>query len=39
MTVRGNTVLALGGWGLVGRAVCHELLQDNPKRMIICSLT
>jgi hypothetical protein len=39
MSVRGETVLALGGWGLVGRAVCHELLQDNPKRIIVCSLT
>jgi hypothetical protein len=39
MTVRGETVMVLGGWGLVGRAVCHELLQDNPKRVIVCSLT
>jgi hypothetical protein len=39
MTVRGKTILVLGGWGLVGRAVCHELLQDNPRKLIICSLT
>ncbi|NLH51058.1 MAG: short-chain dehydrogenase [Myxococcales bacterium] len=39
MTVRGETVLVLGGWGLVGRAVCHELMQDHPKRMVVCSLT
>jgi len=37
--VQGSTILVLGGWGLVGRAVCHELLQDNPSKIIVCSLT
>jgi len=37
--VNGETILVLGGWGLVGRAVCHELLQDNPATIIVCSLS
>ncbi len=37
--ITGDTVVVLGGWGLVGRAVCHELLQDNPARLVVCSLT
>jgi len=39
MTISGETIIVLGGWGLVGRAICHELLQDNPARLVICSLT
>jgi saccharopine dehydrogenase-like NADP-dependent oxidoreductase len=37
--ITGKTIVVLGGWGLVGRAVCHELLQDNPARLVVCSLT
>jgi hypothetical protein len=38
MALTGKTVLVLGGWGLVGRAVCYELLQDNPKLIVVGSL-
>ena len=37
--IKGKTVMVLGGWGLVGRAVCHELLHDNPAKLVVCSLT
>lgn len=36
--MKNDTILILGGWGLVGRAICHELLKLNPKRLIVCSL-
>ena len=35
---QGKDVMVLGGFGLVGRAVCHELLKLNPKRIVVCSL-
>ncbi|MBZ0273755.1 short-chain dehydrogenase [bacterium] len=37
-TLSGQTVVVLGGFGLVGRAVCYELLKENPKRIVVCSL-
>ena len=36
--IREGAILVLGGWGLVGRAICHELLKDEPKKIVICSL-
>ena len=39
MDVQGKTILVIGGWGLVGSAVCRKFMEENPKRMIITSLT
>lgn len=33
-----KVVLIIGGYGLVGRAVCRELLQHNPATLIVTSL-
>ncbi len=38
MDIQGKTVLVIGGWGLVGSAVCRKFLEENPKRMIVTSL-
>ncbi len=38
MNIQNKTVLVLGGWGLVGSAVAHKLVEDKPKRIIITSL-
>ncbi len=38
MELRERTVLVLGGWGLVGMAVCRRLLQEGPKRLVLTSL-
>lgn len=39
MDIKGKTVLVLGGWGLVGSAVCRKFMEERPKRMILTSLT
>ncbi|HUI65054.1 MAG TPA: NAD-dependent epimerase/dehydratase family protein, partial [Bacteroidota bacterium] len=39
MDIRGKTVLVIGGWGLVGSAVCRRFMEERPKRMIVTSLT
>lgn len=38
MDLAGKTVLVLGGWGLVGAAVCRRLYEEQPKRIIVTSL-
>ncbi len=38
MDIQGKTVLVLGGWGLVGMAVCRELLAKNPRKLVLTSL-
>jgi hypothetical protein len=38
MNIKGTTVMVLGGGGMVGRAVCRELLKNRPQRIIVCSL-
>ena len=38
MDIRNRTVLVLGGWGLVGSAICHKLMEERPKRMVVTSL-
>ncbi|MBM4165387.1 MAG: short-chain dehydrogenase [Ignavibacteria bacterium] len=38
MNIKGQTVLVIGGWGLVGSAVCHRILEEQPKKVIITSL-
>lgn len=38
MDIRGKNALVLGGFGLVGRAVCRELLAHDPARLVVSSL-
>ncbi len=38
MDIKGKTVLVIGGWGLVGSAVCRQFMTHEPKRMIVTSL-
>ncbi|MFN2433724.1 MAG: short-chain dehydrogenase [Gemmatimonadota bacterium] len=36
--LRGKRVLVLGGWGLVGSAICRELLHESPGELFVHSL-
>ncbi len=38
MEIRNKRVLVLGGWGLVGSAVCRMLLREAPDEIIVASL-
>jgi len=38
MEIQGRTILVLGGYGLVGMAVCRELIPRRPQRLIVSSL-
>ena len=38
MDIENKTVLVLGGWGLVGSAVCRQMMPEKPKRIIVASL-
>ncbi len=38
MVINNKTVLVLGGWGLVGSAICRRLMEEKPKRIILTSL-
>ncbi len=38
MEIKDKSVLVLGGWGLVGMAICRKLLEDQPREIIVCSL-
>ncbi|MEP0822296.1 MAG: short-chain dehydrogenase [Ignavibacterium sp.] len=38
MDIKNNTVLVLGGWGLVGSAVVRQLMDEQPRRIIVTSL-
>jgi NAD(P)-dependent dehydrogenase (short-subunit alcohol dehydrogenase family) len=38
MIINNKKVLVLGGWGLVGSAVCRRLMEENPERIILTSL-
>jgi hypothetical protein len=38
MDIKGKTVLVIGGWGLVGSAVCRKFMEEHPKRIIVTSL-
>lgn len=38
MQVDGSKILILGGFGLVGSAIAHELMKHNPKQIILSSL-
>lgn len=39
MDIKGKTVCVIGGWGLVGSAVCRKLMERKPKRIIVTSLS
>ncbi len=38
MDIRGKNALILGGFGLVGSAVCRELINFEPSKLVIASL-
>lgn len=38
MVITNKSVLVLGGWGLVGSAICRKLMEEKPKRIILTSL-
>lgn len=38
MQIKGSKVLVLGGWGLVGAAICRKLMKYEPKQLIVSSL-
>lgn len=38
MDISGKSILVLGGWGLVGSAVCRRLFPERPARIIVTSL-
>jgi nucleoside-diphosphate-sugar epimerase len=38
MNIKNSKVMVLGGWGLVGMAVCRRLLERKPSELIILSL-
>jgi len=39
MEIKNKRVMVLGGWGLVGNAICTQLLQEEPNEIIILSLS
>jgi hypothetical protein len=39
MDIKDKVVLVVGGWGLVGSAVCRKFMEEHPRRMIVTSLT
>ncbi len=38
MDIKGKTVLILGGWGLVGRAISFAVLENQPNKLVLTSL-
>ncbi len=38
MEIKGKKILLLGGWGLVGTAICKKLIPHQPKSIVIGSL-
>ncbi|NOX87563.1 MAG: short-chain dehydrogenase [Calditrichaeota bacterium] len=38
MEIKGKKALILGGWGLVGQAVCRRMIEEQPSEMVILSL-
>lgn len=38
MKIQGSRILVLGGWGLVGNAVCRKLLAEKPAYFVVTSL-
>lgn len=38
MNIEESKILVLGGWGLVGAAICHKLMEYNPGCLVVSSL-
>jgi hypothetical protein len=38
MQIKGSKILVLGGWGLVGAAICRKLMLHDPAQLIVTSL-
>ncbi|HTP14163.1 MAG TPA: short-chain dehydrogenase [Bacteroidota bacterium] len=38
MDIQNKTILVLGGWGLVGSAICRKLMEEKPRRIVVSSL-
>lgn len=38
MQINNSKILILGGWGLVGNAICKKLMKYNPSELIVTSL-
>lgn len=38
MQIKGSKILVLGGWGLVGSAICRKLMEHGPAELIVSSL-
>jgi hypothetical protein len=38
MQIKDSTIVVIGGWGLVGAAMCRKLLEFSPKNLVITSL-
>jgi len=38
MEIKNKLVLVLGGWGLVGTAICRKIMKHDPRGLIVASL-
>lgn len=38
MEIKNKKVMVLGGWGLVGMAICRQMLDEQPEELIVLSL-
>jgi hypothetical protein len=38
MRIKNSKILVIGGWGLVGSAICKQLMKHNPSELIVTSL-
>ena len=38
MRIKNSKILVIGGWGLVGAAICKQLMKFNPSELIVTSL-
>jgi len=38
MQIKDSKILVLGGWGLVGAAICHKLMEHSPAKLFVSSL-
>ncbi len=38
MAIKGKKVMVLGGWGLVGFAICRKILEEGPGELVVHSL-
>jgi hypothetical protein len=38
MDIQGKTILVIGGWGLVGSAICRRFMSERPRRIVVTSL-